>query len=142
MQPRLFHLQRNTDITGASGTGRVADGVLWPDHTVTIRWHGEYASTVVWDNLDHAIRVHGHDGATQFVFDDETETAEPDRMPGAEWSASWQELLGYVQEARASGGQIDPGELLTYLGELRHKALAPVTAWIRTVGTDPAGADR
>jgi hypothetical protein len=37
-QPRRFHLQRTVDITGASGTGRVADGVLWPDGTLSIRW--------------------------------------------------------------------------------------------------------
>lgn len=76
MNPRLFHLQRDTDITGASGTGRVADGVLWPDRTVTLRWRGEMPSTVNWSELAHAEAVHGHDGATRIVFDDETEDAD------------------------------------------------------------------
>jgi hypothetical protein len=67
-EPRRFYLDRNTDVTGASGTGRVADGVLWPDGTVTIRWRGEHQSTVNWDNLDSAERVHGHDGATRIVY--------------------------------------------------------------------------
>ncbi|MGV2914662.1 hypothetical protein [Streptomyces alfalfae] len=27
--PRRFHLQRDHDVTGVSGTGRVANGILW-----------------------------------------------------------------------------------------------------------------
>jgi hypothetical protein len=70
--PRLFHLQRSADVTGVSGTGRVADGVLWPDGTVTVRWCGNMPSTAMWGSLDHARTVHGHGGATSIVFDDET----------------------------------------------------------------------
>lgn len=76
MNPRLFHLEPDLDVTGASGTGRVADGVLWPDRTVTIRWRGGMPSTVNWSDLAHAETVHGHGGHTRIVFDDETETAE------------------------------------------------------------------
>lgn len=69
--PRRFYLQRDVDVTGASGTGRVADGVLWPDGTVSVRWRGEHQSTVSWDNFDSAERVHGHGGATRIVWLDE-----------------------------------------------------------------------
>lgn len=62
--PRLFQLHRNEDVTGVSGTGVVADGVVWPDGTVTIRWRGARPSTVHWDALADAIAVHGHDGRT------------------------------------------------------------------------------
>ena len=68
--PRLFHLQRDTDITGVSGTGRVADGVLWPDGTATLRWLGDRASTVHWDRIGDAKAVHGHGGATRIVLND------------------------------------------------------------------------
>ncbi|MFF6903533.1 hypothetical protein [Streptomyces hydrogenans] len=68
--PRLFHLQRHHDISGVSGCGRVADGVLWPDGTATIRWRGDRPSTVHWDTLDDAQAIHGHAGATTIVFDD------------------------------------------------------------------------
>lgn len=70
-QPRLFHLQRDRDVSGVSGTGRVADGVLWPDGTVTIRWRGDRPSTVHWDALADAEAVHGHGGATRIVWADE-----------------------------------------------------------------------
>ncbi|WP_431980039.1 hypothetical protein [Streptomyces qinglanensis] len=69
-EPRRFHLQRDTDITGASGTGRVADGVLWPDGTTTLRWRGPRASTVHWDRLADAKAIHGHGGHTRIVWDD------------------------------------------------------------------------
>lgn len=69
-QPRRFHLQRNVDVTGASGTGRVADGVLWPDGTATLRWRGARASTVNWDRIEDAEAIHGHGGHTALVWDD------------------------------------------------------------------------
>ena len=65
MQP--FTMVRDDDVTGYSGTGEVADGVVFPDGVVVIRWRGEHRSTVVWDGLDAARAVHGHDGRTRFV---------------------------------------------------------------------------
>lgn len=79
--PRRFHLQRDIDITGASGTGRVADGVLWPDGTVSVRWRGPRPSTVTWDRLADAIAVHGHGGATRIVWDDPNPAAIRDTPP-------------------------------------------------------------
>lgn len=73
-ETRRFYLNRQTDVTGVSGIGRVADGVVWPDGTVTIRWRGERPSTVNWNSLDDAISVHGHGGATVFVWDGLSDT--------------------------------------------------------------------
>jgi hypothetical protein len=69
-QPRRFHLQRDHDVTGVSGTGRVADGIAWSDGTVSVRWLGDRPSTVFWDDLAHAVHVHGHGGHTRIVWDD------------------------------------------------------------------------
>lgn len=70
---RPFILQRDRDTTGVSGTGAVADGTEWPDGSVTIRWRGRYPSTVIWDSLDYALLVHGHDGDTRVVWPDEVD---------------------------------------------------------------------
>jgi hypothetical protein len=67
---RRFYLHRDHDVTGASGTGRVADGILWPDETVTVRWRGERPSTVHWDRLTDAEAVHGHNGMSRIVWID------------------------------------------------------------------------
>ncbi|MFG3154252.1 hypothetical protein ACGF7W_19660 [Streptomyces sp. NPDC048219] len=69
-EPQLFHLQRDRDVSGVSGTGRVAHGVRWPDGTVTLRWVGDRPSTVHWDQLEDAIAIHGHGGATRLVWTD------------------------------------------------------------------------
>jgi hypothetical protein len=69
-EPRLFRLQRDTDISGISGTGRVADGVLWPDGTVTIRWRGARPSTVGWNGIEDVEAINGHGGATRIVWVD------------------------------------------------------------------------
>lgn len=65
---RIFQLHRYTDITGASGTGIVADGVQFDDGTVVIRWRGQLPSTVIWEDIAHAEAVHAHGGATEFVW--------------------------------------------------------------------------
>lgn len=65
---RRFTVLRDVDVTGVSGVGAVADGVVWPDATVTIRWRGDTPSTVQWDSLDDAYTVHGHGGATTFEW--------------------------------------------------------------------------
>ncbi|MBP2704443.1 hypothetical protein JOL79_11520 [Microbispora sp. RL4-1S] len=67
-RPLRFQLVRQVDVTGVSGTGVVADGVLWPDGTVSIRWRGDKPSVVFWQDLAHAVHVHGHGGLTRVVW--------------------------------------------------------------------------
>lgn len=62
-----FVLRRHHDVTGVSGTGIVADGVLFPaagKGVAVVRWRGERGSTVVWDRISHVKEIHGHDGKT------------------------------------------------------------------------------
>lgn len=66
--PRPFALYRGEDITGVSGTGTVAHGVQFADGVTVIRWLGDTPSTVIWDSLDAAMKVHGHDGRTRIVW--------------------------------------------------------------------------
>lgn len=72
-EPRLFSALRNADESGVSGTGRVLDGVLWPDGSVATRWRtdtpgGETFAT--WTHF-HAVHVCSHPGnATELPFAD------------------------------------------------------------------------
>jgi hypothetical protein len=63
--PRLFRLVRDRDASGVSGTGHVADGVLWHDGTCAIRWRTDTRSTTVYDSLADVEKIHGHRGATR-----------------------------------------------------------------------------
>lgn len=68
---RRFILLRHADPSGVSGTGVVAEGVEFSDHSATLRWHGEHASTSVFDaGVESILTVHGHDGATEIVYTD------------------------------------------------------------------------
>ena len=79
LRGRVFWLVRDVDITGISGTGVVADGVQFPDGTVVMRWcavdnahakRGVKPTTQVHDDLESAIALHGHNGATRIVWVD------------------------------------------------------------------------
>lgn len=65
---RRFELHRDTDPSGVSGTGVVAEGVEFTDGRVAVRFIGERASTAAWDSITDASAIHGHDGATRFVY--------------------------------------------------------------------------
>lgn len=104
--PQPFALHRITDVSGVSGTGSVAHGVQFADGQVVIRWLGETPSTVVWDSLDAAVKVHGHDGKTQVVWlaapfsemgkaEEEAAAAERERL-AAQVGAYAEELGGLV----------------------------------------------
>jgi hypothetical protein len=71
---RRFHLVRKEDASGVSGTGHVAEGILFSDGRVVINWCLSHkikvASIVIYQSLPDAIAVHGHDGKTTVDFID------------------------------------------------------------------------
>lgn len=80
--PRLFVLNRRADVTGRSGTGVVALGVMFTDGKAVTRWRGTTTGVhqiSVWDSLDEVIEIHGHDGSTEIVWlDDEIDSPDLD----------------------------------------------------------------
>ncbi|WP_327725755.1 hypothetical protein [Streptomyces europaeiscabiei] len=75
--PIRFYFRRHQDVSGVSGEGRIADGVLWPDGTASLRWRGPHPKIDFCDRgLVTAEHVHGHGGATEIVFIDR-----PDEQP-------------------------------------------------------------
>ena len=68
---RLFNMLRDFDITGNSGTGKVAEAVEFDDGTTIVKWSSTsnalgVSSLVVYSSLEDAITVHGHNGSTRF----------------------------------------------------------------------------
>lgn len=61
---RRFYLFRSEDVSGVSGTGIVAEGTQFTSGRVVIEWYGEHPSIVMWQSLDDAMAIHGHNGAT------------------------------------------------------------------------------
>lgn len=74
---RTFVLYRDTDVTGISGTGPVADGVVFPDGVTVMRWRdvagpnadrGVRPTIVVHESPESVEALHGHGGATRIVW--------------------------------------------------------------------------
>jgi hypothetical protein len=65
VRPRAFELVRYRDLSGISGTGVVAEGCVFTDGSVALRWRGNNPATAVWPDLESMLAVHGHHGATE-----------------------------------------------------------------------------
>jgi hypothetical protein len=73
---RPFELVRTEDVTGVSGTGVVAEGIIFKDGQVAMRWctedgdgtAGGLNSTVIHENINNVIEIHGHEGRTKVKF--------------------------------------------------------------------------
>lgn len=68
---RTFILYRVTDVSGISGTGVVAEGVQFSDGVCAMRWMTDTATTTVFASVQDVESIHGHDGATKIIFEDE-----------------------------------------------------------------------
>ncbi|SDL28632.1 hypothetical protein [Streptomyces indicus] len=69
--PRRFHLQRDIDETGTSGTGLVVEGLQFTDGTVALRWLTALTSIAVYRSVADVEAIHGHGGKTRVVWIDE-----------------------------------------------------------------------
>lgn len=65
---RTFHIQRHKDCSGISGTGRVAEGVLFFDGTIALRWQTKTPTLSFFNSLADLEAIHGHDGASEIVW--------------------------------------------------------------------------
>lgn len=68
---RRFHLKRNEDETGISGTGIVTEGIEFSDGSCVMRWMTDKSSIAVYKNIHELLDIHGHNGKTVVVWQDE-----------------------------------------------------------------------
>lgn len=68
---RRFYLQRDLDESGVSGTGRVAEGVVFSNGWVAMTWLGPIPSVVFYSRMADVETIHGHHGKTTIVFIDD-----------------------------------------------------------------------
>jgi hypothetical protein len=67
-----FHLFRDVDETGISGTGRVAEGVIFSNGKIALTWLTDVNSVAVYESLGDVEFIHGHKGKTRIVFEGES----------------------------------------------------------------------
>ena len=68
---RRFVLDRKHDATGTSGTGVVAEGILFSNGKVALTWFSHYGAVNVYDSMEVVKVLHGHGGNTDVVWIDE-----------------------------------------------------------------------
>jgi len=65
---KTFKLVRDVDVSGVSGTGIVAEGVVFHDGQTVVSWYGQYHSIEVHASIAQVEAIHGHSGSTKVVF--------------------------------------------------------------------------
>ena len=68
MKLQEFYLLRKKDVSGVSGTGIVARGIILPSHRAVIEWCTEHETMGVYDNVEQVRAIHGHGNATELVL--------------------------------------------------------------------------
>lgn len=76
-----FKLVRHEDETGISGVGEVAEGVVFEDGTVAMRWLTDTSSTALYSSIGDVVKIHGHGGKTHVRYDENSYPA-----PWQTWS--------------------------------------------------------
>jgi hypothetical protein len=71
----LFHLRREVDVSGVSGTGCVAEGAVLSDGRAVLHWLAGGGSLGIYQSIEELIRIHGHGGATEVEWNGEREDA-------------------------------------------------------------------
>ena len=66
---KRFKLVRHVDVSGVSGTGIVAEGVVFHDGQVAVSWFGQHHCVSVWPDIESVVAIHGHHGSTVIEWD-------------------------------------------------------------------------
>jgi hypothetical protein len=65
---KQFHLVRIEDVSGVSGTGHVAEGVVFSNGWCVLRWMSRHPGLEFFQNIEDVEAVHCHGGKTKIVF--------------------------------------------------------------------------
>lgn len=68
MVMKQFLLNRKEDISGVSGTGVIAHGVILPSGRVVMEWVTKHKSIAIYDSIDEIQMLHAHPGKTELIY--------------------------------------------------------------------------
>lgn len=134
MTARRFELHRDSDVTGVSGTGVVAEGIAFTDGTVALRWRSEWPTSVVFHDrgVEAVQKIHGHGGATRIVWLDVA-----GGPPAVDWGGMWAELGGYVDAAIENPKPNDAQLIRDVMREYKARYFRPVADWMKSLEAQP-----
>lgn len=59
---KQFYILREEDPSGVSGTGIIAQGVIFPSGKVVMEWCTTHTSIGIYESIDKIQMVHAHKG--------------------------------------------------------------------------------
>lgn len=65
---KQFWLRRLVDVSGCSGTGIVAEGIMFSNGNCALHWLTKYTSVCLYQSISDLEAIHGHNGATSVVW--------------------------------------------------------------------------
>lgn len=65
---KKFWLKRKEDVSGTSGVGLVAEGVVFSNGWCALHWLTKYTSVAFYQSIAELEAIHGHNGATEVVW--------------------------------------------------------------------------
>jgi hypothetical protein len=68
-----FYFKRVEDVSGTSGTGIVARGVILPSGACVLEWLTFHSSIAIYKNIEDVEKIHGHAGSTLVILGDPPE---------------------------------------------------------------------
>jgi len=68
---KQFHLERTEDVSGTSGIGTVAEGVIFNNGKCAMSWLTNLTSITIYDNIEILEKIHSHEGRTKVIFKNE-----------------------------------------------------------------------
>jgi hypothetical protein len=68
MSVKPFELIRKTDVTGVSGTGIVAEGVVFENGRVVMQWRAPFQTLGIYDSIEEVEAIHCHGGLSQISY--------------------------------------------------------------------------
>jgi hypothetical protein len=66
---KSFWLVRDVDVSGTSGTGVVAEGVVLTCGKAVMSWLTKYRSVAMYESIEELEIIHGHNGRTRVVWE-------------------------------------------------------------------------
>jgi hypothetical protein len=66
---RRFYVQRHEDVNGNSGTGLVAEGVIFDDGTGAFTWLSKLKTVTVFLKIADVKQLHSHNGRTEVIIE-------------------------------------------------------------------------
>lgn len=95
---KRFYLQRNTDASGVSGVGKVAEGCQFDTGWCALVWLTGKAAMSYYPDIETLDNIHGHQGMTQIVWIDD-------------------ESSNFIVEREQQGGPLGNRSVVTIKGE-------------------------